>query len=134
MDSIHTHRYLPILSIVDRELLKPDCRLLLRGDLEAVVGVVPDDLLLEGAVRDMKITLKPDVSFEQVGGLDQQIQELREVIELPLTHPELYDAIGISPPKGVLLYGPPGTGKTMLGNCLVHACIALMHINVLSDF
>lgn len=100
---------------MDRERLHPDSRILLRPDLEAIVGVVSDDLLIESAARAMKITLKPDVSFEQIGGLDSQIQELREVIELPLTQPELYEAIGISPPKGVLLYGPPGTGKTMLG-------------------
>ena len=55
-----------------------------------------------------------DVSYASVGGLGEQIRELREVIELPLTNPELFLRVGIKPPKGVLLYGPPGTGKTLL--------------------
>ena len=58
------------------------------------------------------------VSFSAVGGLQEQIRELREVIELPLTNPELFKRVGIKPPKGVLLYGPPGTGKTLLARAL----------------
>lgn len=53
----------------------------------------------------------PDSTYEMVGGLDKQIKEIKEVIELPVKHPELFDALGIAQPKGVLLYGPPGTGK-----------------------
>jgi 26S proteasome regulatory subunit T4 len=53
-----------------------------------------------------------NVSYNDVGGLTEQIRELREVIELPLVNPELFSRVGIKPPKGVLLYGPPGTGKT----------------------
>lgn len=55
-----------------------------------------------------------DASFAGVGGLGEQIRQLREVIELPLINPELFTRVGIKPPKGVLLYGPPGTGKTLL--------------------
>jgi 26S proteasome regulatory subunit T4 len=58
------------------------------------------------------------VSYSTVGGLNEQIRELREVIELPLTNPELFRRVGIKPPKGVLLYGPPGTGKTLLARAL----------------
>jgi 26S proteasome regulatory subunit T4 len=58
------------------------------------------------------------VSFSSVGGLNEQIRELREVIELPLTNPDLFKRVGIKPPKGVLLYGPPGTGKTLLARAL----------------
>jgi len=58
------------------------------------------------------------VSYGDVGGLTTQIRELREVIELPLTNPELFLRVGIKPPKGVLLYGPPGTGKTLLARAL----------------
>jgi len=58
------------------------------------------------------------VSFSAVGGLTDQVRELREVIELPLTHPELFIRVGIKPPKGVLLYGPPGTGKTLLAKAI----------------
>ena len=56
----------------------------------------------------------PLESYADVGGLEQQIQEIKEAVELPLTHPELYEDIGIKPPKGVILYGEPGTGKTLL--------------------
>merc|ERR1711988_658825 len=58
------------------------------------------------------------ISFSSIGGLNEQIRELREVIELPLTNPELFLRVGITPPKGVLLYGPPGTGKTLLARAM----------------
>lgn len=58
------------------------------------------------------------VSFNEIGGLQEQLRALREVIELPLTNPELFQRVGISPPKGVLLYGPPGTGKTLLAKAI----------------
>src|SRR5207237_1791208 len=61
---------------------------------------------------------------EDVGGLDEQMQELKEAVELPLTHPELYDEVGIRPPKGVILYGPPGTGKTLLAKAIANATSA----------
>jgi ATP-dependent 26S proteasome regulatory subunit len=63
---------------------------------------------------------KPDVGYSDIGGLDQQKQEVREAVELPLTHFELYQQIGIDPPRGVLLYGPPGCGKTMLAKAVAH--------------
>ena len=59
----------------------------------------------------MRVEKVPDSTYEMVGGLDKQIKEIKEVIELPIKHPELFDALGIAQPKGVLLYGPPGTGK-----------------------
>jgi len=59
-----------------------------------------------------------DVSFGSIGGMNEQIRELREVIELPLKNPELFLRVGIKPPKGVLLYGPPGTGKTLLARAV----------------
>jgi ATP-dependent 26S proteasome regulatory subunit len=61
---------------------------------------------------------KNKVSYSTVGGLNEQIRELREVIELPLTNPDLFIRVGIKPPKGVLLYGPPGTGKTLLAKAI----------------
>ncbi|MFW9896661.1 MAG: AAA family ATPase, partial [Candidatus Thorarchaeota archaeon] len=60
------------------------------------------------------------VSYDDIGGLDEQIQEVREVIELPLTRPELFEKIGIEPPKGVLFYGYPGTGKTLLAKAVAN--------------
>lgn len=58
------------------------------------------------------------ISFEEIGGLTDQVRELREVIELPLKNPEIFKRVGVLPPKGVLLYGPPGTGKTLLARAL----------------
>ena len=59
----------------------------------------------------MMVDKVPDSTYEMVGELDKQIKEIKEVIELPIKHPELFDALGIAQPKGVLLYGPPGTGS-----------------------
>lgn len=61
---------------------------------------------------------KPDIQYSDIGGMDMQKQEIREAVELPLTHFELYKQIGIDPPRGVLLYGPPGCGKTMLAKAV----------------
>jgi 26S proteasome regulatory subunit T2 len=58
----------------------------------------------------MKLEKEPTESYADIGGLEQQIQEIKEAVEMPLTHPELYEEMGIKPPKGVILYGVPGTG------------------------
>lgn len=63
---------------------------------------------------------KPDVQYADIGGMDIQKQEVREAVELPLTHFDLYKQIGIDPPRGVLMYGPPGCGKTMLAKAVAH--------------
>uniref|UniRef100_A0A5S6Q8Z3 AAA domain-containing protein n=1 Tax=Trichuris muris TaxID=70415 RepID=A0A5S6Q8Z3_TRIMR len=62
----------------------------------------------------------PDVTFNMIGGLQKQIEQIKEVIELPIKHPELFESLGIAQPKGVLLYGPPGTGKTLMVRALAH--------------
>ncbi len=62
----------------------------------------------------------PKVTYEDIGGLRDEIQKIREMVELPLRHPELFERLGIEPPKGVLLYGPPGTGKTMLAKAVAN--------------
>ena len=69
-------------------------------------------------VYNMSLEDPGQVSFAGIGGLNEQIRELREVIELPLKNPELFMRVGIKPPKGVLLYGPPGTGKTLLARAV----------------
>lgn len=69
-------------------------------------------------VEDFVIVEKPNISWSDVGGLDQQINEIREVVELPLLKPDLFKEVGIEPPKGILLYGPPGTGKTLLAKAV----------------
>lgn len=82
----------------------------------------------------MKMAEKPDVTYADIGGLDIQKQEIKEAIELPLSHPELYQQIGIDPPRGVLLYGPPGTGKTMLAKAVANQTEASFLRMVGSEF
>lgn len=69
-------------------------------------------------VEKFVIIQKPQTKWEEVGGLTEQINEIKEVIELPLTSPKLFEKVGIQPPKGILLYGPPGTGKTLLAKAV----------------
>jgi 26S proteasome regulatory subunit T6 len=68
----------------------------------------------------MMVEKVPDSTYDMIGGLDNQIKEIKEVIELPIRHPELFESLGIAQPKGVLLYGPPGTGKTLLARAVAH--------------
>ncbi|HIH73560.1 MAG TPA: CDC48 family AAA ATPase [Thermococcaceae archaeon] len=68
-------------------------------------------------VKEEKV---PEVTYEDIGGLKEAIQKIREMVELPLKHPELFERLGIEPPKGVLLYGPPGTGKTLLAKAVAN--------------
>ena len=84
----------------------------------SVIGVLPDDS--DPMVNVMKLEKAPTESYADIGGLEQQIQEIKEAVELPLTHPELYEEMGIKPPKGVILYGPPGTGKTLLAKAVAN--------------
>jgi proteasome regulatory subunit len=72
-------------------------------------------------VERFVIIEKPKTSWNEVGGLNEQIEEIKEVIELPLKQPELFKKIGISPPKGILLFGPPGTGKTLLAKAIANS-------------
>jgi len=69
-------------------------------------------------IEKFVIVEQPTVSWEDIGGLDMQVEEIQEVVELPLKKPELFEKVGIQPPKGILLYGPPGTGKTLLAKAV----------------
>ncbi|KAI8616466.1 P-loop containing nucleoside triphosphate hydrolase protein [Chytriomyces sp. MP71] len=113
-----TEYYVSIMSYVDKDLLEPSCSILLHHKNLAVVGVLADDA--DPMVSVMKLEKAPTESYADVGGLDQQIQEIKEAVELPLTHPELYEEMGIKPPKGVILFGPPGTGKTLLAKAVAN--------------
>jgi len=110
--SVTSEHYVSILSIVDRTRLEPGSQVLLNNKVHAIVGVLDDDE--DPLVSTMKLEKAPKETYADIGGLEEQIQEIKESVELPLTHPEYYDEMGISPPKGVILYGPPGTGKTLL--------------------
>jgi 26S proteasome regulatory subunit T3 len=101
-----------ILSTIDRELLKPSASVALHRHSNALVDVLPPES--DSSISLLQASERPDVNYQDIGGLDMQKQEIREAVELPLTHPDLYQQIGIDPPRGVLLYGPPGTGKTMM--------------------
>merc|ERR550517_2473595 len=103
---------------IDINDIKPNCRVALRNDSYTLHKILPSKV--DPLVSLMMVEKVPDSTYEMVGGLDKQIKEIKEVIELPVKHPELFDALGIAQPKGVLLYGPPGTGKTLLARAVAH--------------
>lgn len=103
---------------VDMTKLTVNTRVALRSDSYAIHRILPTKV--DPLVSLMKVEKVPDSTYDMVGGLKKQIQEIKEVIELPIKHPELFDALGVSQPKGVLLYGPPGTGKTLLARAVAH--------------
>lgn len=96
----------------------PNTRVALLNDSYKLHRILPTKI--DPLVSLMKVEKVPDSSYDMVGGLEEQINEVKEVIELPINHPELFDALGITQPKGVLLYGPPGTGKTLLARAVAH--------------
>ncbi|PIK37684.1 putative 26S protease regulatory subunit 8 [Apostichopus japonicus] len=98
--------------------ITPNLRVALRNDSHTLHKILPNKV--DPLVSLMMVEKVPDSTYEMIGGLDKQIKEIKEVIELPVKHPELFDALGISQPKGVLLYGPPGTGKTLLARAVAH--------------
>eukprot|EP00824_Muranothrix_gubernata_P018018 TRINITY_DN36896_c0_g1_i1.p1 TRINITY_DN36896_c0_g1~~TRINITY_DN36896_c0_g1_i1.p1 ORF type:complete len:428 (-),score=92.51 TRINITY_DN36896_c0_g1_i1:76-1257(-) len=124
--------YVGILSTIDRELLKPGSSVALHRHSNALVGVLPPEA--DSSIAMLSTSEKPDVTYQDIGGLDVQKQEIREAVELPLTHFELYKQIGIDPPRGVLLYGPPGTGKTMMAKAVAHHTTAAFIRVVGSEF
>ena len=79
----------------------------------------------DSQVYGMELVDAPTETYEDIGGLEKQIMEIREAVELPMTRPDLFEKIGINPPKGVLLYGPPGTGKTLLAKAVAHETHAI---------
>ena len=81
---------------------------------------IPLPAKIDPTVTMMTVEEKPDVTYNDVGGSKEQVEKLREVVELPLLHPEKFVQLGIDPPKGVLCYGPPGTGKTLLARAVAN--------------
>ena len=124
--------YVRILSTLNRELLKPSSSVALHRHSNSVVATLPPEA--DSSVQMMGANEKPDVSYSDIGGSDIQKQEIREAVELPLTHFELYKQIGIDPPRGVLLYGPPGTGKTMMARAVAAMTDAAFIRVVASEF
>jgi proteasome regulatory subunit len=109
---VSTSEYVPT------EDLEVGARVALNKQTLAVMGVLPPSL--DPIVIGAEIIEKPTISYKDIGGLDEQILEVREAVEDPLLKPELYKKVGIEPPKGVLLVGPPGTGKTLIAKAVAH--------------
>ncbi|MEM1695514.1 MAG: CDC48 family AAA ATPase [Desulfurococcaceae archaeon] len=89
----------------------------------SVVAYVTDDTIVEVRIQPVRPeTLEsiPRITWEDIGDLEEVKQKIREIVELPLKHPEIFERLGIEPPKGILLYGPPGTGKTLLAKALAN--------------
>merc|ERR1712159_243718 len=116
--SVGPEFYVNILSFVDKDQIEPGCTVLTHNKSLSVVGLLGDDV--DPMVSVMKVDKAPPETFADIGGLESQIMEMKEAVELPLTNPELYEDIGIRPPKGVILYGEPGTGKTLLAKAVAN--------------
>jgi len=124
--------YCRVMSTIDRQLLKTNASVAMHRYSQAIVEVLPPDA--DSTISMLQMTERPDVTYSDIGGLDVQKQEIREAVELPLSHAYLYQQIGIDPPRGVLLYGPPGTGKTMLVKAVAHHTSASFIRMVGSEF
>lgn len=112
------HFVVHVAEFVDRTTIKAGDRVSLNQQSLSVVGVLPN--ALDPSVYGAEVVDHPTVTYSDVGGIKPQLQEIREAIELPLLRPELFERIGIDPPKGILLHGPPGTGKTLIAKAVAH--------------
>jgi len=100
-----------------RDDLEPDARVAVNNSLSIVKRL---DNETDVRARVMQVDHSPEITYADIGGLDEQMQEVRETVEMPLESPEMFEQVGIQPPSGVLLYGPPGTGKTMLAKAVAN--------------
>lgn len=110
--------FLPFVGLVPAEDLKPGDLVALHKETNIVFEKLEDDY--DVRVKAMELDEKPTDSYEDIGGLEQQMEELYEGVILSITHPEKFKRLNIMPPKGILMYGPPGTGKTLMAR----ACAA----------
>ena len=97
--------------------LKPGMKVAVNNALQIIRTV---GNTFDSRVRVMELEESPDVTFKHVGGLKTEIEEVREAVEYPLTRPEVFQRIGVEPPKGILLFGPPGTGKTLIAKAVAN--------------
>jgi len=107
---------------IDRELLRPGARVSLNQDTLAIIEILSDGW--DPLVSTSEIVEKPKTKFSDIGGMEEEILSIKQAIELPLTKPEAFEQMGLTPPKGVLLTGPPGTGKTMLAKAIANSTSA----------
>lgn len=97
--------------------LKPGTKVAVNNAL-SIVRIVGN--IFDARVRVMELEESPDITFGNIGGLLKEIEEVREAVEYPLTRPEIFERVGVEPPKGILLFGPPGTGKTLIAKAVAH--------------
>jgi proteasome regulatory subunit len=107
-----------VASSIQKDSLQPGALVALNQRSFAITQELPPSR--DPIIRAMEIEEAPEVSYSDIGGLRQQLQEIRETVELPLLEPELFEQVGIEPPKGVLLTGLPGTGKTLCARAVAH--------------
>lgn len=112
LTSTRQYSYLPNLGLVSTEDLKPGDSVALHKETNIIFEKLQPTY--DNKVLSMELDVKPDETYEDIGGLDRQIEELNEAIVMPLMYPERFKSLNIIPPKGVLMYGPPGTGKTLM--------------------
>jgi proteasome regulatory subunit len=105
-------------STIPKDILVPNSRVALHQRNFAILEILPQST--DPLVRSMEIDTKPSETYADIGGLRDQLLDLRETVELPLLQPELFEKVGIEPPKGVLLHGPPGSGKTLMVKAVAH--------------
>ncbi|MDD3137271.1 MAG: proteasome-activating nucleotidase [Methanoregula sp.] len=98
-------------------LLKPGSKVAVNNAL-SIVKIIGN--VYDSRIRVMELDVSPDISYAQIGGLADEIKEVRESVEYPLTKPEIFRRVGVEPPKGILLHGPPGTGKTLIAKAVAH--------------
>jgi proteasome regulatory subunit len=112
------HFIVGVSQLISHDDLKPGARVALNQRTFGIMEILPSKK--DPLVLGMEIEEAPEVNYSDVGGLGDQIKEIRETVELPMLKPELFKKVGIEPPRGVLLYGPPGTGKTLLARAVAH--------------
>lgn len=111
----NNQEYVTVVNEKLHRTLKPGMKVAVNNTLSIVKTI---GNIFDARVRVMELDEQPNVTFEQVGGLKEEIEEVREAVEYPLTKPEIYERVGVEPPKGILLYGPPGTGKTLIAKAV----------------
>jgi proteasome regulatory subunit len=109
---VYTSEHIP------REKLTVGARVALNKATLSVISVIPE--AYDPTVVASEISEKPNVTYSDIGGLEEQIKEIREMVELPLLNPEIFKRVGVDPPTGVLLVGNPGTGKTLLAKAVAN--------------
>ncbi len=113
----NNQEYVTMVNEKLHSLLKPGMKVAVNNTL-SIVKIIGN--IYDSRIQAMELEDEPGITFDNIGGLRDEIEEVREAVEYPLTKPQVYERIGVEPPKGVLLYGPPGTGKTLIAKAVAH--------------